>query len=268
MSDIISYKCIFDNNVKLNIPNYNGNNNDIRKMYDFYNGGSLLLREPKKRQIIANLINKNIIDKNKNFIDGGSFLGDTSLPLCLNINGIVYSIDPGDVNVDIIDTLAKLNNITNIKILKYCLGSTCGTLYYNTGIFDINFNSFSKIKGEYKNSIESISLDELYNRGIIDNIDFIHIDVENLENEVLKGSYNLIKTYTPIIIFEGHTKSYTIGVEECCNFLKNMDYIIYMIDEDAGAINDAKNFIAVPKSKFIRFKNQFDYFNYIKLVNN
>jgi hypothetical protein len=86
----MSYKCIFDNNVELKLINYNGDDDEIRNMYNFYNNGSLLLREPKKRQIISNLINKNIIDKNKNFIDGGAFIGDTTLPLCLNINGIVY----------------------------------------------------------------------------------------------------------------------------------------------------------------------------------
>ena len=85
-------------------------------MYNFYKDGGLLLREPKKRQIITNLINKGVIDKNKNFIDGGAFLGDTSLPLCLNTNGLVYSIDPGDTNIDIITNLAELNGIKNIKI--------------------------------------------------------------------------------------------------------------------------------------------------------
>jgi FkbM family methyltransferase len=264
--NIISYSCIFDNNVNLKVIKYSGKNEEIIKMYDFYNGGSLLLREPKKRQIISNLINKNIIDKNKNFIDGGAFLGDTTLPLCLNINGIVYSIDPGDINVDIMQNLAELNNIKNIKILKYCLGSTNEMLFYNYGPYGSNFNSFSKIKGEHKYNIESISLDELCNRKIIENIDFIHIDVENLENEVLKGSYNLIQMYNPFIIFEGHIKSNPDKVNECLFFLKKNDYIIYMIDEDAGCPEDARNFISVPQKRNDFFKNNFDFLNYIILV--
>ena len=90
----------------------------------------------------------------------------------------------------------------------------------------------------------------------------MHIDVENLENEVLKGSENLINMYNPIIIFEGHIKSYMNGVKECYNFLKKMDYIIYMIDEDAGAINDARNFIAVPIKRHVYFINNFDFFHF------
>ena len=141
-----TYECIFDNNVTLKIPDYkNYNDEDLKKMFSFYEGGSLLLREPKKRQIISNLINKKIVDKNKNFIDGGSFLGDTSLPLCLNINGLVYSIDPGDINVSIIEKLSNLNNIDNIVILKYCLGDKYEKLFYNEGIYGINFKSFTSI---------------------------------------------------------------------------------------------------------------------------
>lgn len=266
-TDIISFNCIYDNSVNIKINTYTGDNEEVTKMYNFYNKGHLLLREPKKRTIITNLINKNIIDKNKNFIDAGAFIGDTTLPLCLNINGIVYSIDPGDINVNIIQNLAELNNIKNIKILKHCLGNTIEMLYYHYSRFGSNFNSFSKIKGDHQYNIESISIDELYNRNIIDNVDFFHIDVENLEHEVLKGSYNLIKKYNPIIIFEGHIKSQSEKVNECCLFLKNMDYIIYMIDEDAGAPDDARNFIGIPTQKYNLFTNNFDYFNYIILVN-
>lgn len=177
-------------------------------MFSFYEGGSLLLREPKKRQIISNLINKKIVDKNKNFIDGASFLGDTSsLHLCLNINDLVYSIDPGGINVSIIEKLSNLDNIDNIIILKYCLGDKYEKLFYNEGIYGINFNSFNTLEKVLGNHIYSISLDELYRKKIIENIDFIHIDVENLESKVLHGSELLIKDFDPIIIFEGHIKS-------------------------------------------------------------
>lgn len=262
---ITTYKCTYDNNVELKFFKEYGTTDSCKQMYNFYNGGSLLLREPKKRQIISNLINKNIIDKNKNFIDGGSFIGDTTLPMCLNTNGIIYSIDPGDTNTDIIKDLAELNNIKNIKILNYCLGSTCETLYYNKNIYSINFNTFSKTKGSFEHSIEAISLDELYNKQIIENIDFIHIDVENLENEVLKGSKNLIKMYSPIIIFEGHIKSYLKGVRECVEILNDLNYVTYKIDEDAGNVDDCKNFISIPQNRLNYFKEHFDYFKFIEL---
>ena len=40
-----------------------------------------------------------------------------------------------------------------------------------------------------------------------------------------------------------------------------------MIDEDAGAPDDARNFIGIPNQKYNLFTINFDYFNYIILVN-
>jgi len=260
-----TYQCSFDNNVELKVIIYNGDDNNKRIMYRFYQDGSLLLRESKKRTIMSNLIKKNIIDHTKNMIDGGSFLGDTTLPLCLQIKGTVYSIDPGTYNIEIINELSLLNNITNIKILKYCLGSKCETLYYNNSLYNDNFNNFSEIKGDLENTIDSISIDELYNRRIIENIDFIHIDVENLESSVLKGSICVIQRYNPIIIFEGHIKSYIQGVKESFTILYDMNYIIYMIDEDAGNIDDARNFIAIPYERHTTFIENCDYLHYMIL---
>jgi hypothetical protein len=49
MYNIVPYRCLFDNNVELKVIKYTGNNKKLKQMYDFYNGGSLLLREQKKK---------------------------------------------------------------------------------------------------------------------------------------------------------------------------------------------------------------------------
>ena len=43
-----TYQCSFDNNVELKVIIYNGDDNNKRIMYRFYQDGSLLLRESKK----------------------------------------------------------------------------------------------------------------------------------------------------------------------------------------------------------------------------
>ena len=42
--------------------------------------------------------NNNVIDKNKNIIDLGAWIGDNSIPWAKNIDGIVYAIDPSKEN--------------------------------------------------------------------------------------------------------------------------------------------------------------------------
>ena len=263
------YKCKFDNNIELKIPIYLGNNNEKKKMYDFYNNGLLLLRENKKRQIISNLINKGLIDKIKNIIDAGAFLGDTSLPLSINIKGDVYAIDPGNINMEIIQEIIDLNGIKNVKLLPYCLSDTHKKLYYNEGKFGINFTTFSDNKTNKEYSVESYSLDILYNKNIIkNNISLLHIDVEGKEYDVLKGSINLIKKYNPIIIFEGHIQTNISQVISCCDFLKNINYELFMIDEDAGNPGDCKNFLCIPNDKITEFYEHFDFMHFIKNVTN
>jgi len=262
-----TYNCSFDNNVQIKIPIYSGINNEKKVMYDFYSGGTLLLREKKKRLIISDLINKNLIDRNQNIIDAGAFLGDTSVPLSLNIEGYVYAIDPGIINMEIIQEIIDLNNIKNVKLLGYCLSDTYKKLYYNKKIFDINFASFSD-NINLECSVDSYSLDILYDKNMIDNISLLHIDVEGQEHNVLKGSINLIKKYNPIIIFEGHIKSDTSNVIYCCNFLKKYNYHIFMIDEDAGNPGDCRNFLCIPTDKLSDFNNKFEFMNFIINVNN
>ena len=261
------YKCSFDNNIGLKIPIYSGNNNEKQKMYNFYINGSLLLRESKKRQIISDLINKELINKNQNIIDAGAFLGDTSLPLSLNIEGYLYTIDPGIINMEIIQEIIDLNNIKNIKLLPYALSDTYKRLYYNKGEYGINFTAFSDDPAHSEYSVESYSLDILSNKHIIENISFIHIDVEGQELSVLKGSINLIKKYNPIIIFEGHVKSDTSNVISCCDFLKNLNYHIFMINEDAGNPGDCRNFLCIPTNKLTDFNNNFDFMDFITNIN-
>ena len=58
---------------------------------------------------------------------------------------------------------------------------------------NINHCSFSKKGGRIK--IQSLTLDYLYSKGQIDNIAYIHLDVEGFEYNVIKGSEKIIKLF-------------------------------------------------------------------------
>lgn len=83
--------------------------------------------------------------------------------------------------MEIIKEIIDLNGIKNIKLLPYCLSDTYKKLYYNKGKFGINFTSFSDNEVNKEYSVESYSLDILYNKNIIENIYLLHIDVEGQE---------------------------------------------------------------------------------------
>ena len=59
------------NNSNILYERYSGENTQKKEMYKFI--PDVFKREYKKNKILESLINNNIIDRNKNIIDGGSY---------------------------------------------------------------------------------------------------------------------------------------------------------------------------------------------------
>lgn len=207
------------------------------------------------RKIIIELINMNLIDKNKNIIDVGGYVGDNSLPWAKNINGLVYCVEPSNINIKFIEELKKSNSINNIKLFETCISDKEEILSTNDGI-DMGHNlSFAYDKRKWSliwnknenktNKINATTFDILYEKKEIDNITFIHIDVEGLELNVLNGSKKVIDIFRPIVVFEVHLNQPIPSKEDMINFFKNRNYIVYIIDERCGR-KDCRNLLSIP----------------------
>lgn len=86
------------------------------------------------------------------------------------------------------------------------------------------------------------TLDNYVHENNIKKIDFIKMDIEGGELDVLKGADHILKVFKPIILFEGcelNTKPYGYGVSELLSYLQKKKYIIKKID--------AENFISLPE---------------------
>ena len=188
------------------------------------------------RKIIYNLLNENIIDKNKNIIDLGAWIGDNTLPWAKMINGIVYAIDPSADNCQNIKELKKENNIDNIEIIEKAIGDKTETIYYDGNLKHTKFSTDKK-----SNKLESTTLDYLMNNNQLTNIGFIHLDVEGFEYKVIQGSQNLITKYKPIITTESHEGDTEIP-------LKEYGYNEYVIPEICGGNHTCRNSIWIPKN--------------------
>jgi tRNA G37 N-methylase Trm5 len=96
------------------------------------------------RKLIIFLINTNIIDKNKNFIDLGAWWGDNTIPWAKNINGIIYAIDPSKENVEYINKNKKLNNLNNIIIINSAISDKDEYIYTSDHITHASFTNENK----------------------------------------------------------------------------------------------------------------------------
>lgn len=219
--NIIKSKKVYFNNEKVNInlPHDIDNRHRYYKMFEQRDNCEINFR-----LLINYLYEKKILDYNKNIIDLGAWIGDNAIPWSFKINGNIYAIDPSLDNINFIKELIYLNNIHNIICINKCISDKIEDVFASG---DLKHTSFNNETGNIK--ISSTSLDELYKNGIIDDVNFIHLDVEGFEHKVLKGSQKIIEDFKPLIIWEEHLE--TNKYLEITTFLKKFNYNTYLINE-------------------------------------
>ena len=199
-----------------------------------------------------------------NSIDLGAWIGDNTIPwskrsgsdakrtlsdqkrsLSNQKQSVVYAIDPSRENCDFIQRMCDHNKIDNVKIFQTAISDKMETLSTNDDMYHCTF-----VQGcEGRNKVNAITLDHLFNIGEIENIGYIHLDVEGMEYNVISGSEKIIDSYKPVITFEQHLEidNYNLILEH----LTNKNYVVFLIDEVLpGCRPDCRNSIAFPKEIF------------------
>ena len=186
---------------------------------------------------LVSYIMPNFIDKN--IIDLGAYIGDNAVPWALKMRGIIYAIDPSKENISFIKKMAFINNVNNIVTIEKAISDKNETIYCNeTETTHISCNTSNGI-----HSFNAVSLDCLN----LENIGFIHLDVEGFEYKVLYGAINIITKYNPIIVWENHIERE--DYMKVVNFFSYHKYTTYMINEQfPHCFPDCRNFISFPEN--------------------
>jgi FkbM family methyltransferase len=223
--------CIFTNDdyAKVYLPNH-----EFSDKFSTRDNHEVIFRKIHTFLIKSKLINGNIIDL-------GCWVGDNSLPWSKNIGGIVFSIDPSPENCNYVKELIKINSVQNIRVIQEVVSDSIKVVSTNTDLshtsFDSNDNGLIKLK--------STTLDILFGKNEIFGIDYIHLDVEGMEFQVIKGSENVIQHFQPIITFEQHLNC--DDYISLSSHLKKKGYLVFLINEVLPGCNpDCRNFIAFP----------------------
>lgn len=147
----------------------------------------------------------NFIKRGDVFIDVGANSGMYSLKAAgiVKETGIVLAVEPSIEVLSILERSIKLNKFNNIRLRNLCAGD-------NTSVrtFWLNYNqpvssSLSlKIGDAQSTSVLTVTLDELIVWEKLERVDYLKIDAEGAENEILSGAENLISTYRPIVQVE------------------------------------------------------------------
>ena len=137
-----------------------------------------------------------------------------------------YSFEPLLVHCNLIRQSAALNKLSNVDVIECGLGEKNETMnIYTAGSGTTLIKDFTTDTGNVM-QVPIRTLDEVMSEKHIESIDFIKIDVEGFEFEVLKGAKKSITSYKPIVFIEiCHTKDGRDGIFENKNFHETIRYI-------------------------------------------
>ena len=200
-------------------------------------------REPMLRALVNALYETAYLEREKTLVDVGAFVGDNSLPWSANLvePGMVIAVDPSRGNMRFGREISALNGIGNIRWVSAVCGAFDRQILVASG--DIDHTSFAnKSRSPFLPRKRSARLDSILPAQIRANVGLLHLDVEGMEEAVLRGAERLIEESRPTIIFESQGKD--SQWRNINDLLLQERYEIFEINESAGANPDCKNYIA------------------------
>lgn len=204
-----------------------------------------------------------IIKKGDTVLDIGANIGLMTVPFSKMVgqNGKVVSFEPQSKIYYILCSNVVINNLNNVDLHNLAVGDSNQTLFL-PNVDYTKSNNFGGISLSSNGSLEvtQIKLDDLS----IEKINFIKVDVEGMELNVLMGSTNILKKHRPILYIENDRKEKS---ENLLNFLFSNEYQCYWHVSNLFNLNNHKknsinvfdknyiciNVLAIPKEINLSF---------------
>lgn len=132
-------------------------------------------------------------------VDAGAHIGSFTVKVAGSA-GKVIAFEPEPENFKLL--LRNTARLQNVEAHQRALWSeNCqATLYHNRS--HTGASSLIPLPPgvcDYELEVEAVRLDD-----VVDSVDFLKMDVEGCELEVLKGAQNVIRSCSPVIVFEAH----------------------------------------------------------------
>ena len=192
------------------------------------NATRLFLREPLHKQLLkTNFSNLNIIDI-------GANVGVCSLIFCNQGAEHVFAIEPGPLVDDL-----KLNIVSNslaqkVSVSDLGISANACSMYWHEDLSNLgNAHLFKRGRVFEKNStldrngklVFCETLDNFWKRHHKPRIDFIKLDVEGMEFEVLRSGEKLLTKFKPVLLVETHNENRKQN-DQISEFLQYLGYSV------------------------------------------
>lgn len=181
---------------------------------------------------------KNLQFTGKIVYDVGGYVGLMTLFFAVRVGekGQVVTFEPNRQNYDAIHDNLELNGLTNVRVIPLGLGSKQETLKFVVSDSRPGWGTADPRKQEqlllqdHQARLIEIQIDTLDHQIAVSNLpkpDFVKIDVEGLELDVLRGMDQTIHTFRP----EMHIELHGTNEQEIVEFLLAHHYRVYQIED-------------------------------------
>jgi FkbM family methyltransferase len=138
------------------------------------------------------------------FMDVGANMGEFAVAMAVKKPGArVLAIEPNPGIRPLLQNNIEANDLTNVSVFELALGDKVGTqeLYSSGDSALVSCVAFTPAHQPIE-SIEVVTLDELFASQNLTRLDLLKIDVEGYELKVLSGAKQTLARYRPHIILE------------------------------------------------------------------
>ena len=147
----------------------------------------------------------------------------------------IYIFEPIPKNYNFLKKVFKNSNIYKVALSnkncfsKFKIPIVKNKLLHTRG--KLNFNIIEKNENDFKTiSVECIALDDFVLKQNINKINFIKIDVEGNEHNVIYGATKTIKKFKPIILIEIEQRVHDFDIKEIFSYILKLGYKINFYD--------------------------------------
>jgi len=182
--------------------------------------------EPNVLRIILNQLSKGDV-----FIDIGAHIGKYSFLAAKKVgtNGKVIAVEPNPIAFKALKSGIKENRLTNVIPLNIAVSNNNAIVQFYLSRWSVG-SSMKVSEGSYNTIfVKSMTLDTLVSILKLNRVDFIKIDVEGAELEVLMGAINTLINYKPRLIIE----VWDINFRNVMTFLQKIGYNCEVIERYA-----------------------------------
>lgn len=153
-----------------------------------------------ERFVAERFLIRELLSRSMRVVDVGANIGYYLLLFeqVVGPDGRILCIEPEPDNVADLRRVVALNSFENVRVLAAALGAKQGEARLARGLNGMVVPTGGEL------NVPLLALDTIFDEGSLDRIDFIKIDVEGYEGEVLAGAARVIAHQHPRIFLEMH----------------------------------------------------------------